>query len=793
MAKYNFKATNGINNNSTVLYTNSELTVEKWQEAIVRIKSFIGQLNKFINGHKMSSTQLSINYTEQIRKIQEDENNEKNEMFKDIKTEFSNQLINKNTIIIESDGKDQEPPEITVVENKKEDIRALFESIDKTIYVLPRVFSDHELNQPQIQQSILEIEKFKEGMGYKMLKFIAESLCNIPVPPPTKKPVAPNESDVKFIFTRHAFSCNNLVLYNKVLATAFGDMNADPSVLLYGILQAHFKRIYDNNGFYKQGNESRQNYYSLQKNERVYVSGLVRTWQTAVILYLPNIKPGQFLELEVLPFIKEKDNRSMTKMTDVKVDPGNYPAPIQDAIIKFKRFLEYLSILSKDIRDLYIGGRIKLHYLDLIATFEIKEGGNTETRNDNKEKYKTNYGPIPDVNYNKINFDLTKEDIKPTAYFEGKGQNTNSINKVDIGPEKSIVYRPYVKVCLYNKEDNSSYSGNEEESLNIEEIKKAKFSETLSEDDILSIRDYEVHTLNVFKRDFIEREKKEKSSGHLNKFAYLSHGEENSSGGAHLVAKFTEPHRIFSHNFRFDIPEIYTFDNDSYTNYESKSHEEKKELLKFYGKNKSISTFIKFYENNPNVFDKVKTVRCLTHSRAMQEFISPFFKEINIRPGIDPDKIPFYSLDTKKKRQLASITYIKNAKGVKHADMLELEYQIANHNVWDLVVTYNTEKQVITSLEIRAGIDKPIEKEPKNYGLTLSCETLCKQYDKDKCYTKIPEIRKFSQVGNSKYISYRERIQGGKKHKTRKLNKKTRKTKRNKKRNNKRKTRHRKK
>ena len=59
-------------------------------------------------------------------------------------------------------------------------------------------------------------------------------------------------------------------------------------------------------------------------------------------------------------------------------------------------------VLSKYIRDLYIGRIIKLYCLDVLVVFEIKKVWPTQSNNDEKKKYETGYGIIPDIDYSFI-------------------------------------------------------------------------------------------------------------------------------------------------------------------------------------------------------------------------------------------------------------------------------------------------------------------------------------------------------------------------------------------------------
>ena len=756
----------------------------------------------------------------------------------DIKTKF---LIDH--IIIQN-------KEIQEIQNK-DNIKNIIEDIFNKINSINEKEKNLAPNGSGVQTD------YSQLIGFQQLLYILDgkhNLLDIPESPPTKKPVAPSNSDVKFIFTRHAFSCNNLsgaTNTDKAVSYAQGMMDTDPSVLLYGILQAHFKRIYDKSDKSDKsdkylgvnGQNSRKDYYTLNPGERVYVPGLIRSWQSAVLLYLPNLDKTNIFELEVVPFIKEKHSFGEER------DVGNFPSKMIVALSKFKKFLEYLTVLSKDIRELYIGRTIKLYYLDLVATFEIKKGG-VKQDGDSKqnEQFKANYGQIPDVKYN----DFLSFPKNPTKFDD---IDSGSNGTVELDKTSSLLYRPYVKVCLYNNADGKTYNGeestfkhnNKDEKKLFDELLRSKFSETLKREDIIRIRDYEVHTLNVFKKDYNIR------NGHNLKYAYLAHENSPSRGGTgqkgnrtksnetgsfmaetvgqqnKLKPKKEESPAVVSpprHKFIYEIKDYHTFNEEIYTDYTSKEFIDKKKLLYLYEKNKNLSTFIKFYEKNPEIFSQQKTVRCVTHSRTMQEFVSSFFKKLHIPKKFDPDEARIYSFHGKKKRQQMALEYIETnySEHIQpYKEMLKLEYEIANHNVWDLVVTYNTDEQVITSIEIRAGIDKPYVKETprkigkimtkKSYGLVPECEQLCDYYsyyslrtpykrtkNNETCRAGIINKQFYSHVGDKPYKRLYDNNstpkQGGtmiKYRKTRKLNKRTRKRQHNKKNSNKRKTRHRKK
>ena len=320
------------------------------------------------------------------------------------------------------------------------------------------------------------ITEYSKLLDYEQLNYILKGKHELLTPRDVIQStpiIGKNEDDVKFIFTHHAYSCENFKgEYN------IRDDSENASISLYGILQAQFKHKYDKDGSYIVDGKQSKSYYTIDENERVYVSWSNITWQTAVLLYLPNLKLNVPLELEILPFLNSQKT---------------YISHLPSAIKNFKKFLEYLSILSKDIRDLYTGRTIKLYCLDVLVVFEIKKGGSTQSNNDEKKKYETGYGIIPDIDYGFIL--KNNQLLTPTAYDVITPGSIEKVKNDNTGQSgSSLVYKPYVKVCLYNQ-DGTKYSGNIR-------IKDSKFSEKLKREDIIRIRDYEVHTMNTFKKDF---------------------------------------------------------------------------------------------------------------------------------------------------------------------------------------------------------------------------------------------------------------------------------------------------
>jgi hypothetical protein len=153
-----------------------------------------------------------------------------------------------------------------------------------------------------------------------------------------------------FIFTRHGYSCNNATdnsgwakkqinVFKKVL---------EPHLTDYGILNTIIV-----------GKRNQEKYTSTA----VFVSCLIRTWETAVLLYLPNISPSDNLNIIVSPFLKEKHGYFKT---------GNYPnitnnKGIQEIDIKtsIDNFIVFLKLLESNYSHYFNSknlSKIIVHY-----------------------------------------------------------------------------------------------------------------------------------------------------------------------------------------------------------------------------------------------------------------------------------------------------------------------------------------------------------------------------------------------------------------------------------------------
>ncbi len=137
------------------------------------------------------------------------------------------------------------------------------------------------------------------------------------------------EYPMKYLFTRHAQSCNNTTKnpFNKLM---------DPQITLEGIRTA-----YESSKTTKRSVDTAEEGASyLYDSDIVYVSCLVRTWMTALLLYNGHrTQPRKIFTLRVIPFIKEK--------LKYGVDRGNMPTELMYSISSFLLFLNKLN----DIRD----------------------------------------------------------------------------------------------------------------------------------------------------------------------------------------------------------------------------------------------------------------------------------------------------------------------------------------------------------------------------------------------------------------------------------------------------------
>lgn len=135
-----------------------------------------------------------------------------------------------------------------------------------------------------------------------------------------------SSTPITYMLIRHAFSCNNLLKEQNPL-TKFLKQDDDPSLTLYGIksLLAIEREIENFKG-------------------TVFVSPLIRTWQSAILEFYKKIKEDQALTLIVSPFIKEKGS-----------DGENMPLPMEAQISKMNLFIKLIKEnLSLTLPTIYV-------------------------------------------------------------------------------------------------------------------------------------------------------------------------------------------------------------------------------------------------------------------------------------------------------------------------------------------------------------------------------------------------------------------------------------------------------
>ena len=162
--------------------------------------------------------------------------------------------------------------------------------------------------------------------------------------------------NITFRFTRHGYSCNNInITYvEKAIKSDF-----DPSITSWAIMET-FEHGKINKGYFN--------------SNKVYVSCLIRTWMSAVLLYIHHINDylsdNKVLYLNIIPFLKEKHKGLLLK----GLDTGNYPDKLFNQINKFHDFLKYSIKLLRDSKMLFQNLTIIIKSLDLYTiTFNIDE------------------------------------------------------------------------------------------------------------------------------------------------------------------------------------------------------------------------------------------------------------------------------------------------------------------------------------------------------------------------------------------------------------------------------------
>jgi hypothetical protein len=140
-------------------------------------------------------------------------------------------------------------------------------------------------------------------------------------------------NDYNISVSRHAYSYANRIK-NKggKLGKLQQASEKDPGLTIYGILSS----LYHGSKLVK--NEFDSELKSIPST--IYVSILIRTWMTAICLYLPHVKDDDFT-LIISPFIKEEGMRIFSN--------DNYPNKIDEQIMEINKFLKFLTNIDINI------------------------------------------------------------------------------------------------------------------------------------------------------------------------------------------------------------------------------------------------------------------------------------------------------------------------------------------------------------------------------------------------------------------------------------------------------------
>ena len=166
---------------------------------------------------------------------------------------------------------------------------------------------------------------------------------------------------IKFQFTRHALSCNNVELGSNLAGKDFEPSITDHALLqltnnpngnsYYNIDDDYYLRhknsdvISNNKDDNKllQFNFDRFNQNTVHNHLYILVSPLIRTWETAVVLYGIGNPYWQIMNLYIGPHLKEFVKEvKVPKITITTLKTGNFYESPEKIIPKFKNFLEIL-------------------------------------------------------------------------------------------------------------------------------------------------------------------------------------------------------------------------------------------------------------------------------------------------------------------------------------------------------------------------------------------------------------------------------------------------------------------
>jgi hypothetical protein len=215
-----------------------------------------------------------------------------------------------------------------------------------------------------------------------------------------KKTAAPksnniNEESIAISFIRHGLSCNNIASMLAIRKTGpEPQKDWDPSLTVYGMLSA-----------IKKGKNIGKK-YSNDNNINVCVSPLLRTWQTAILLFCNNYET---ITLHICPYLTEA--YPAIGELSIKVDRGNVPIEFKWQLYKLLYFLRLL----KDNRKSFVGDdnilltNIHLKFIDMNGTV-----------------------------YSGLNYSIPMNDVENMSIYKNDTDNTK-IQNIQIPTKKPIL------------------------------------------------------------------------------------------------------------------------------------------------------------------------------------------------------------------------------------------------------------------------------------------------------------------------------------------------------------------
>jgi hypothetical protein len=138
-------------------------------------------------------------------------------------------------------------------------------------------------------------------------------------------------NDTTFIVSRHGYSVANFLKHSKGTVAMIKEQ--DPSLALWGILTS----IYRSDELHQEELNYLKDKPELHNPKYIHVSILLRTWMTAVCLYLSHVNGNSFT-LVVSPYLKEDG-----------ITNDNQPLKVESQLVIFAAFFDYLGFLNDSI------------------------------------------------------------------------------------------------------------------------------------------------------------------------------------------------------------------------------------------------------------------------------------------------------------------------------------------------------------------------------------------------------------------------------------------------------------